>query len=277
MSNTLSTLASNPSTISQIIDFLERMGVTLREMREEQGHHDRFLIELLCAWGFEGKINAYEINKFIDEKFGEKIDKETDRELRKHIKPRNHSELLKSEILEQKSIKDAFVFCQLKNILPQQYGSLLEYYIIKKEEGMKKNRESGSGDCIKDGIDYEIKVSIFSPGHGFQFDQIRVNRCQVDYLLYGYLLNEENVDRLGDLFKFKLTHDEMKELLSKYGFYKGPTKSEIGGLSVAESLSGDGGDDSSLNNNNKKHLTYRLQAYPNSPCWKEMMEKYLVK
>jgi hypothetical protein len=42
------------------------MGVTLREMREEEGRHDRFLIELLCAWGFEGKINAYEINKFID-------------------------------------------------------------------------------------------------------------------------------------------------------------------------------------------------------------------
>jgi hypothetical protein len=157
----------------------------------------------------------------------------------------------------------------LKNILPQQYGSLLEYYIIKKEK-TKKNREHGSGDCIKDGIDYEIRVSI-SSNNGFTYDQIRLNR-KVNYLLYGYSLNEGNVDRLGELFKFKMTHDEMKDLISKYGTFRGVTKKEIG-ESISESL--EENDESSTSNNNR--LVYKLHTYPNSSSWKEMLEKYLVK
>jgi hypothetical protein len=175
---------------------------------------------------------------------------------------------MKSEILEQKSLKDAFVFCKLKNVMPAQYGSLLEHYIIKKEEGMKKTKESGSGDCEKDGVEYEIKVSFYSSAYdGFMFDGIRLNRKKVDYLLYAYLLNEETVDRLGELFKFKMMHDEMKDLVLKYGNYKGLTRKEIG-ASVAESLSED-----SLNN----RLVYKLNFHLNSPCWKEMTEKYLMK
>jgi hypothetical protein len=244
------------------------MGVSLYELRQET-NHEQFLFQLLSAEGFEGELNEFQINKFIDRKFpDEKIDVQTVELLREHIKPHPCVEQLRREILEKKSIKDAFVYCKLKELSPQRYGSLLEHFIIKKEK-MKKNKASEArGDCWcpREGVDYEIKVSNYNNDR-FTFCQIRL--CQkVDYLLYAYSLNEQNVDRMGELFQFKITHDQMKGLVLKHGSRSHGTKNEKGKITASDLEDKEG-----VTN---KHDEFTLQPSLRSPCWKAM-QKFIVK
>ena len=166
---------------------------------------------------------------------------------------------IETEILKLPNLKEAHIYCVIQQISAQKYGLLLEKFIQTKYNFIKNNPQDCLGDCSKNGINYEIKVSLGGANHTkFNYVQIRPSHnCDI-YIFTAYHLSNENVELEGELFIFKIPKKEIINLLSLYGSYAHGTIKEYGLITI-ETL---------YKNNN---IEYALRPHFNDNCWKAML------
>lgn len=164
------------------------------------------------------------------------------------------------QILQKRTLKEAHIYCLLHSISAQQYGPLLEKYIISKYGFTKRPSSDGEGDCSKNGENVEIKTSLGGSHHNkFNFVQIRIAQPIQTYLFTAYHLNSENVEKEGDLYLFRIPKMDMKQLLVHHGGYAHGTLKEYGKITM-ESLEED--------SNTKE---YSLRPKFMDSCWKDLL------
>lgn len=179
--------------------------------------------------------------------------------LKDHIECANINH--EDEILKEKCLKDAHIYCILNNLSAQQFGPLLEKFIRKRFKYEKNNAKDCNGDCCKENTNYEIKVSMGGVKHKkFNYVQIRPShKCDM-YILTAYHLSVDNVDTEGKLYIFKIPKVDMLNLLVLHGGYAHRTKSENGSITI-ESLQ---------DVTNMKE--YAIRPNVNDDCWKELLK-----
>lgn len=194
------------------------------------------------------------------------------KEKKSHKKKTNIKELLyilnksnidhKKNILKEKTLKDAHIYCKKNKLSGQITGPLIENYIIEKYNLTKNNSSMCNGDCSFNNKNYEIKVSLGGDKthKDFNYVQIRLNHNIDYYLLTAYYVSHENVDNLGELYTFLLDKIELKDLLLKYGSYAHGTKTELGNITD---------DDLKKDDNNKE---YALRPKYENECWEKLLE-----
>jgi len=164
------------------------------------------------------------------------------------------------EIMKLSSLKEANIYCVIHKLSAQQFGPLLEKYIRTKFHYIKNKAEKCIGDCYKDGKNVEVKVSLGGANHTkFNFVQIRPSHdCDI-YILTAYYLSNVNVENEGELFIFKISKEDIKNVIMFYGGYAHGTIKEHGYITM-ESL------------NDKKSLKeYALRPIKNDDCWNTLM------
>jgi hypothetical protein len=188
-------------------------------------------------------------------------------ESQKVIQLRKHLNLLRKDptehIMAQLTLKDAHIYCVLNNISAQSYGPLLEKYIIHKFGYTKNNSSNCSGDCVKEGQNIEIKVSLGGAEHNkFNYVQIRLSHHIQIYILTAYYLNDNNVDSEGELFIFRLSKDQIKNIIMSYGTYAHGTIKNNGKITP----------ESFISENNKE---YAIRVKYGDKCWNDLI-KYKI-
>ena len=86
--------------------------------------------------------------------------------------------------MKQLNLKSAHIYCVINGVSAQQYGPLLEKYIINSYNYKKKKSTECIGDCSDDKHNnIEIKVSIGGSTHDkFNYVQIRISQYVSIYL-----------------------------------------------------------------------------------------------
>jgi hypothetical protein len=165
----------------------------------------------------------------------------------------------KREIMNSKCLKDAHIYCKINNLSGQIAGPLIEYYIKNKYDMKKNNASSCTGDLEYKENNIEIKISNGGKEHNkFNYVQIRMNHdCY--YILTAYYIAEYNIDAMGELFIFKLSKDDIKDIIIKYGGYAHGTKNKLGKI-TKEDLD---------NVTNDKE--YAIRTKYGDKCWKELL------
>ena len=167
----------------------------------------------------------------------------------------NHQE----EIMKERNLKNAHLYCKLNDLSGSVSGSLIENYIRQKHDMIKNKVSLCIGDAKHNNINLEIKHSNGGKNHNkFNFVQLRLNHT-CDYLLTAYYLCFGNVEGFGELFLFKLTKEELKKVILKYGTYAHGTTNKLGKI-TKESL-----DDK----NNQKE--YALRPKYEDGCWNMLL------
>lgn len=177
---------------------------------------------------------------------------------------REHLALLnidhEKNVMEELTLKDAHVYCVLHSVSAQQYGPILEKYIMKRFNYVKNKAEFCTGDLSKNGENVEIKVSLGGNSHSkFNYVQIRPSHDCDTYVLTAYNLSCHNVDAEGELYVFKVPKEDMKRLVVSYGGYAHGTIKEHGKITI-ESL-----------NDDRSTKEYAIRPTINSPCWNAML------
>lgn len=141
-----------------------------------------------------------------------------------HINNKND---YKKEIIKQKTIKDAHIYCKINKLNGQTFGCLIEYYMINKFSMKKVKSSLQLGDAEKNNLYYEIKTSLGGKFHNkFNYVQIRLNH-KIDYYIFlAYYIDKNNVNNCGELFIFKLNKYQVKEVVYKHGTLAHGTKNE---------------------------------------------------
>lgn len=173
--------------------------------------------------------------------------------LKEHFKQSiiNHEQ----ELLKEPCLKNAHVYCVINNISSQQYGPLIEKYICVNYKFIKNGASNCNGDCSKDNMNVEIKVSLGGSKHNkFNWVQLRISHDIQYYILTAYHLTTENIENGGELYIFNIPKDEMILLVIKYGGYAHGTKKEYGPITV--------------DNLNKE---YALRPSYGDACWKDII------
>lgn len=163
------------------------------------------------------------------------------------------------KIMEITNLKDAHIYCVLNNISAQQYGILLERYIINKFNYLKNKADACAGDCFKNGYNIEVKVSLGGVTHSkFNFVQLRPSHGLDYYILTAYHLSLENVESEGELYIFKIPKEDIIKLIVLHGGYAHGTFREHG-LITLDSLS--------IPTNKE----YVLRSSFNDRCWNALL------
>ena len=164
------------------------------------------------------------------------------------------------EVMKLATLKEAHVYCVLNNLSAQQYGPLLEKFIYTKFHYAKNKATECTGDCSKDGKNYEVKVSLGGKKHReFNFVQIRPAHTCDAYIFTAYHLCRENVDSEGELYIFKVPKATMQEILATFGAYAHGTIRQLGPITV-ESL-----------NDKTTIKEYALRPTIDDACWKALL------
>jgi hypothetical protein len=162
-----------------------------------------------------------------------------------------------SEILKQETLKAAHVYCIINSISSQRYGPLLEKYIRIKFNYIKNRVDDCTGDFSKNGCNVEVKVSLGGTTYDkFNFVQIRPSHDCDFYILTAFHLSHLNVDKEGDLYIFKMTKQDIKQILERYGHYAHGTVKEHGSINIEDNLPKE----------------YALRPKFNDACWKYLMK-----
>lgn len=174
-----------------------------------------------------------------------------------HTIKRDHCDILKIG-----SLKEACIYCKYYNLSSQQYGPLLERYIIEKFKYIKNNAKDCNGDCSKNTMNFEIKISFGisqkSNSCKFNFVQLRLTQYCESYILICYQLSPENIEEnLGELYIFKVPKEELKKIVLSHGGYAHGTI-KVNGVMTSESI-----------DNTKNE--YAIRPSINDECWKKLM------
>jgi hypothetical protein len=168
----------------------------------------------------------------------------------------NHEE----QILTCSSLKDAHIYCILYKVSAQQYGPLLEKFIISKFNYTKNKSSSSTGDFSKNSQNIELKASLGGSTHKkFNFVQIRTSHSIDFYLLTAYYLTLQNVDNKGELYILHITKESIKNIIISHGKYAHGTKKRHGPITI----------DSIEDETNQKE--YALRPSFNDKCWKDLL------
>jgi hypothetical protein len=164
------------------------------------------------------------------------------------------------EIMKQLTLKSAHIYCVINGVSAQQYGPLLEKYIINRYNYKKKKSTECIGDCSDDKFNnIEIKVSVGGSTHDkFNYVQIRISQAVSYYILTAYHLSPNNVENEGELYMFKVSKEDLKQIILEYGSYAHGTIKKNGKISV-ESLN----DENNLNE-------YAIRPLYGDECWKSL-------
>jgi hypothetical protein len=164
-------------------------------------------------------------------------------------------------IINELTLKDAHVYCVINKLSAQQFGPLLERYIIRKFGFVKNDSKLANGDCRKLDANYEIKCSFGGTSFTkYNYVQIRLNHDIDYYLLSAFHLNADNADVEGELYLFKLAKINIKKLIAEYGSYAHGTISKLGEITI---------DDLNREDNSKE---YAIRPKYGDPCWDALME-----
>jgi hypothetical protein len=164
------------------------------------------------------------------------------------------------QIMKEETLKGAHIYCIYYKISAQQFGPLLERFIQAKFNYIKNKAEDCTGDCSKDGKNFEVKVSLGGAKNSkFNFVQIRPSHDCDLYILTAYHLCQENVESEGELYIFKVPKNEIKNLIVSYGGYAHGTIKEHG-IITADSFSEE-----------KSIKEYALRPTINDKCWKALL------
>ena len=162
-------------------------------------------------------------------------------------------------ILTLPTLKDAHIYCKCNNLSSQFTGPVLEKYINITYKMTKNNASSCNGDLKCNEINVEIKASNGGKENNkFNFVQLRMNH-NCDYIFSAYYLDYTNLDHLGELYIFKLTKENIKLLIVKYGSYAHGTIGRLGEITM-ENLN---------DTNNTKE--YALRPKYGDKCWNEIL------
>ena len=166
----------------------------------------------------------------------------------------------KKEIIKQQTLKDAHIYCKINCISGQVSGLLIENY-IKQKYNMTKNCASKCiGDLKYRETNIEIKVSNGGQNNNkFNYVQIRTNH-DCEYLFTAYYVHSSNIDSLGELFIFRLTKNDIKPIILKYGGYAHGTVKKLGIITQTDLEDCD----------NKKE--YALRPKYNDGCWNALLQ-----
>jgi len=162
------------------------------------------------------------------------------------------------EIMKEPTLKDAHIFCLLHNIPSQQYGTLLEKYIIAKSNYKKNKSADCAGDCATGLGNKEIKASLGGARHNkFNYVQIRLSHDTVSYILTAYHLTPENVGDEGELYVFDVPKEALKDIIVAHGGYAHGTIKENGNI-TSETMD--------------ETKEYAIRPTFGSECWKKLTE-----
>jgi len=158
-------------------------------------------------------------------------------------------------IMALSTLKDAHVYCVLQRLSAQQYGPLIERFIQTKFGYSKNNSQSCSGDCNKDGLNSEVKVSLGGSSHTrFNFVQLRPTHDCDAYIFTAYHLSLDNVESEGELYIFNIPKIELKNLIASFGGYAHGTTREYGPI-TKESMTRE----------------YAIRSTINDTCWNALL------
>jgi len=162
-------------------------------------------------------------------------------------------------IMNLPKLKDAHIYCKYNNLSGQFTGPVLEKFIKIKYNMTKNNASSCNGDLKCNEINVEIKASNGGKENNkFNFVQLRMNHNCV-YILTAYYLDYTNLEKLGELYIFKLNKENIKPLIVKYGGYAHGTIGELGEITIED-----------LNEpTNQKE--YALRPKYGDKCWVELL------
>jgi hypothetical protein len=166
----------------------------------------------------------------------------------------------KDNILKENTLKSAHIYCKINNLNGPFSGILIEYYIENKFNVIKNKSSMRMGDFKYNNMNYEIKTSLGGKyNNKFNFVQIRLNQI-CNYIFFAYYINKENINNLGELFIFKFSSENIKQLIYKYGAYAHGTILKNGKITI-ESL-----------NENANEKEYCIRPIYNKKCWNEMLK-----
>lgn len=166
----------------------------------------------------------------------------------------------KKAIRNEPSLKDAHLYCVVKRLSAQQFGPLIQNYIIEHFD-FKTNKASDiNGDASKNDKNYEIKVSLGGAAcNKFNYVQIRPSHNIHAYILTAYHVDEASLEQEGNLFIFVVPKVDMNTLLTTFGSYAHGTKKEHSEITIED-----------LNDpTNKKE--YALRPLYGDACWKALL------
>jgi len=189
----------------------------------------------------------------------DRLSDDTVRRLKEHLHRLNvdHAE----EILKEKTLKGAHLYCVLNSVSSQQYGPFLEKYIRIKNKFVKNTSSGCNGDCSKNDMNAEVKASLGGANHKkFNWVQLRVSHDIQYYILTAYHLIDTNIETGGELYTFSVPKADMIELIQKYGSYAHGTLKEHGPITIADLK----------DEKNKKE--YALRPSYGDKCWINMMK-----
>lgn len=167
----------------------------------------------------------------------------------------------KVEILKEPTFKDAHSYCVANRVSAQQFGPLLEHFLINKFKYTKNSASLCIGDCVKSGVNTEVKASLGGSKHNeFNYVQLRPSHNIQSYLLTAYYLSKENVETGGDLYVFRVPKVDMCSIILNHGGYAHGTNSEHGRISL-ESLQ---------DPTSKKE--YAIRPSFGDACWRDLLK-----
>lgn len=184
---------------------------------------------------------------------------ETKRKLKQMLDSTCSNEIHTQAIMTLPTLKDAHIYCKCHNLSGQFTGPVLEKY-IKVKYNMTKNEASWcNGDLRWKETNVEIKASNGGKENNkFNFVQLRMNHS-CEYILTAYYVGYTNLDNLGELYIFRLTKENIKPLIVKYGGYAHGTVGELGEITM----------DDLHNPENPKE--YALRPKYGDKCWVELL------
>jgi len=185
---------------------------------------------------------------------------ETKRKLKQLLGSSRSNKIQTEIIMTQPTLKDACIYCKVHNLSGQFTGPVLEKYIKVKYKMIKNNASACKGDLKCRDMNVEIKCSTGGrENRNFNYVQLRMNHHCDYYILTAYYIDSINIDGLGELYIFKITKQEIKTLILKYGGYAHGTIGKLGKINMED-----------LNDpSNPKE--YALRPKYGDKCWIELL------
>lgn len=166
----------------------------------------------------------------------------------------------KVEIMKELTLKRAHIYCKIHKLSGQVCGPLIEFYIKNKYKMIKNDSSLCIGDLQANETNFEIKVSNGGKEHNkFNYVQLRMNHS-CEYILTAYYINSTNIETQGELFIFKLSKTNIKDLILKYGGYAHGTKDKLGEI-TREDLE-----------NTTNDREYAIRPKYGDKCWNELLQ-----
>ena len=125
------------------------------------------------------------------------------------------------KIKKSKTLIEKFIFAR-KYLKPQ--STDIEK-IIREDMKIDKPINETSGDGVKNGKNYEIKVSLHAKHSKLNLVQIRPDH-NIDYYLIGYY--NLQINEIGQAYFFKIPSINFNDLVIKYGCYAHGSKKVLG-------------------------------------------------